>query len=225
MKIIASFILFIFSFNLSIAQNTESTWKTFEINETYMKKISKEQCMNKTISSLTDDCKSDVCMQNMSKTLLDCLVQSNGNALTYCLNYDLNYTKKCVENKIDGRTCYFVNYIKDLICKAPLSEVDELTKNLSPLDIFVTYGVIGEWSFDCTKKKSYAIFKASNTSLIGESYVDGKIIGRAVYADVKIVQKNTYSYTSHVYNNQGDFVRTVTGVTEIIFPNKQNKFI
>jgi len=209
--------------NITFAQSDSSSWKQSQLTEKFMQDISKEQCMNKTITSLTEDCKSDTCVKTMAGVLGDCLTWSKGSNITYCNNYDLNYTKQCIENKIDGRSCFFVNFMKEQYCKKPLAELEDKTKNLSPLDIFVTFGLLGEWSFDCKKKSNFTVHKAVDSKLIGEAYLDGLLSGRALYANVKIIDKNTYTYTSYVYNNKDELSRIVSGITKVNFPNKQQQ--
>jgi len=209
--------------NISFAQTESSSWQRSELAENFMQNISKEQCMNKTITSLNEDCKSEACLKIMAGVLGDCLTWAKGSRTTYCNNYDLSYTKQCVENKLDGRSCFFVNFMKEQYCKKPLAELENKTKNLSPLDIFVTFGLLGEWSFDCKKKSNYTVHKAVDSKLIGEAYLDGLISGRALYANVKIIDKNTYTYTSYVYNNKDELSRIVSGITKVNFPNKQQQ--
>jgi hypothetical protein len=72
------------------------------------------------------------------------------------------------------------------------------------------------------EKSNYTVNKAVSEKLIGEAYIDGVISGRALYANVKIVDKNTYTYTSYVYNNKDELSRIVSGITQV-FPNKQQQ--
>jgi len=208
---------------VSFAQTDSSSWQRGELTENFMQNISKEQCMNKTISSLTEDCKSDACVKTMAGVLGDCLTWAKGSRTTYCNNYDLNYTKQCIDNKIDGRSCFFVNFMKEQYCKKPLAEFEEKTKNLSALQVFVTFNLLGDWSLDCSKKRNYTVNKAAESKLIGEAFLDSVIVSRALYANVKIVDKNTYTYTSYVYNNKDELTRIVSGITQVIPPNKQKQ--
>ena len=209
--------------NISYSQTDSSSWQRSELTENFMQNISKEQCMNKTITSLTEYCKSEACLKNMAGILGDCLTWSKGSSITYCNNFDLNYTKQCMENKIDGRSCFFVNFIKDQHCKKPLAELEEKTKNLTPLEIFVSFNLLGEWSLDCSKKRNHTVNKAADSKLIGEAFIDGSIVSRALYANVKIVDKNTYTYTAYVYNKKDELTRIVSGITQVIPPNKQKQ--
>lgn len=222
MKKIAFFLIANLFCNITFAQSDSSSWRQSQLTEKFMQDISKEQCMNKTITSLKEDCKSDNCVKTIAGLLGDCLTWSRGSNITYCNNYDLNYTKQCIENKIDGRSCFFVNFMKEQYCKKPLAELEDKTKNLTPLDIFVSFNLLGEWSLDCKKKSNYTVNKAVSEKLIGESYIDGVISGRALYANVKIVDNNTYTYTSYVYNNKDELSRIVSGITQV-FPNKQQQ--
>jgi hypothetical protein len=215
--------LALLALNIATAQTESYGWKQSQLTEKYMSSISKEMCMNKTISSLTEECKSDSCVKTMAGVLGDCLTWAKGSNITYCTNYDLNFTKQCIDNKIDGRTCFFVNFMKEQYCKAPLTELEDNTKNQSPLDIFVSLNLLGEWSFDCTKKSNYTVNKAANSKLMSEAYLDGAISGKALYANVKVVEKNTYTYTLYVYNNKDELARIVSGITRVIPPNRQQQ--
>jgi len=209
--------------NISFAQTESSSWQRSELAENFMQNISKEQCMNKTINSLTEDCKTDACIKTMAGVLGDCLTWSKGSRTTYCNNYDLNYTNQCIKNKIDGRSCFFVNFMKDQYCKKPIAELEENTKNLTPLQVFVSLNLLGDWSSDCSKKRNYTVNKASDSKLIGEAFIDGVIASRALYANVKIVDKNIYTYTSYIYNNKDELTRIVSGITQVLSPSKQKQ--
>jgi hypothetical protein len=206
----------------TFAQSDSSSWTQSQLSEKFMRSITKEQCMNKTIASLTEGCKSDTCVKTMGGVVGDCLTYSKGNEITFCSNYDLNYTRQCIENKIDGRSCFFVNFIKEQYCKKTIAELEDATRQQSPLDIFVAFNLLGEWSFDCKKKNHYTVNKAAGSKLIGDAYINGAISGRALYANVKIVDKNTYAYTSYVYNNKDELSRIVSGITQV-YPNKQQQ--
>jgi hypothetical protein len=209
--------------NISFAQTDSSSWQRSELTENFMQNISKEQCMNKTINSLTEYCKADACFKTMAGVLGDCLTWSKGSSTTYCNNYDLNYTKQCFENKLDGRSCLFVNFMKDQYCKIPLAELEENTKNLTPLQVFVSFNLLGEWSSDCSKGRNQTVNKAAGSMLISEAFIDGVIVSRALYANVKIVDKNSYTYTAQVYNKKDELIRIVSGVTQVLPPSKQKQ--
>ena len=70
---------------------------------------------------------------------------------------------------------------------------------------------------------SYTVNKAADSKLIGEAFLDGVIVSRALYANVKIIDKNTFTYTSYIYNNKDELTRIVSGITQVIPPNKQRQ--
>lgn len=217
------FFFVILIFNISNAESDLKIWQEEELTEPFMRSISKDQCTNKTITTLTENCKSDSCVKTMGGILGDCLTWSKGSSITYCNNYDLNYTRQCIENRIDGRTCWFVNFIKDQYCKKPLADLEENTKKLTPLEIFTSYNLLGEWSSDCSKKSIYTNNRAYGSKLLEEKFTNKLISQKALYSNVKIIEKDTFTYTQYVYNNKDELTSIVSGITQVINPNKQKQ--
>lgn len=223
MKIFFLIIASVFVNSFAIAQQEDNAWQETQLNEIFMKKISKEQCMNKTLSSMKDGCNSDSCVKTIAGVLGDCLTWARGNQVSYCVNYDLNYTKQCIDNKLDGRACFFVNFMKEQYCKNTLSELEIKSKNKSPLELYKSQNLLGVWSIDCSKRINHTVLTAVDDKLISESYADNKLIGRALYANVKIISKDKLTYTSYVYNKNDELVRIVSGITSFTRNNTQQQ--
>jgi hypothetical protein len=94
----------------AIAENSsqfspETEWVQAELNEQYMKGISKNQCMYKTVSFLKE-CDSDNCLKTMAGVSGDCVTYATGSVDEFCKNYDTNFINAyCLSNKLSYRAC------------------------------------------------------------------------------------------------------------------------
>lgn len=107
-----------FAFITAIANDNGGPWKQAELTEEYMKALTKQQCMAKTIASLKTDCKSDACLKTLAGISGDCTTWGQGDYQEFCNSFDAAYLKRyCWSNDLDARSCMFLNIGKAVNCK------------------------------------------------------------------------------------------------------------
>lgn len=107
-----------FALITAIAGDVESPWKQSELTEDYMKSLTKQQCMVKTIASLKTDCKSDACLKTLAGISGDCTTWAQGDLQEFCTSFDASYLQRyCWSNVLDARSCMFLNIGKAVNCK------------------------------------------------------------------------------------------------------------
>jgi hypothetical protein len=96
-----------------------SAWKQIELNDAFMRTLTKSQCMTKTIASL-GECSSRECVKTLAGILGDCATWSSGALRTFCASYDLEYLQSyCSTNELDAQSCMLLKLSKDTLCRTP----------------------------------------------------------------------------------------------------------
>jgi hypothetical protein len=73
---------------LTLAQVQPMQWQQEELNEKYMRTLSKQQCMDKTIASLKAGCSTDQCLKTLSGIAGDCITWAGGELQQFCKAYE-----------------------------------------------------------------------------------------------------------------------------------------
>ena len=103
--------------NSSLADPPKAAWKEKELNERFMRSLSKPQCMNKTIASLKAGCSNQQCLTTMAGVTGDCITWASGEIAEFCRSYERNYLAKyCITNELDARRCYLLHTTKEIFC-------------------------------------------------------------------------------------------------------------
>lgn len=103
---------------LTLAQVQPTQWRQEELNETYMRTLSKQQCMDKTIASLKAGCATDQCLKTLGGISGDCVTWATGEMQQFCRTYDQAYIAKyCASNELDARRCLILHTGKSVHCK------------------------------------------------------------------------------------------------------------
>ena len=104
-------IIFLLSFLRAIIHNPGSKtemWKQEQLNETYMRSLSKDECMAKTINSLKS-CDSERCIKTMAGVTGDCVVYGSGEKENFCKNYEGKYIKEyCNSKQLSNSSCALI---------------------------------------------------------------------------------------------------------------------
>lgn len=117
MKSVWFCIIIIFISTIVYAGSKTDYWIQEQLDETYMRSLSKNECMSKTINSLKV-CNSDHCIKTMAGVTGDCLVSSSGKMEIFCKNYKEKYIKPyCLSKYFDDRTCRLFYAIDEVSCK------------------------------------------------------------------------------------------------------------
>ena len=103
-----------------MAQHDLTAWKQVELSESFMRSLTKEQCMAKTVASLKDGCSTNECLKTVAGVAGDCVAWAQGDAASFCASYDRNYLAKyCATNELDARRCLVLHTGKSVLCKSP----------------------------------------------------------------------------------------------------------
>jgi hypothetical protein len=96
-----------------------SVWKRNELNETFMRTLTKQQCMTKTIAAL-GECSSQECVKTFAGIAGDCVTWAKGDLKTFCATYDLEYIDSyCANNELGSRSCLLLRVERGILCKIP----------------------------------------------------------------------------------------------------------
>jgi hypothetical protein len=97
-----------------------SDWKQYELTEHFMRSLTKDQCMQKTIATLKNGCKSAECLKTLAGITGDCQTWGKGDIKVFCASYDTRYfAHYCVSNEVDGRSCWFLHETKPkVLCES-----------------------------------------------------------------------------------------------------------
>ena len=100
------------------AQAAASPWKQDELTERFMRSLSKQQCMAKTVASMKAGCSSEECLKTLSGISGDCVVWGSGDLTEFCATYDREYLSRyCASNDLDARHCIVLHVGKAVHCK------------------------------------------------------------------------------------------------------------
>jgi len=92
-------------------------WVKSELNESYMKSIDKNKCMEKTVSFL-NQCDTDQCLKTMAGVSGDCVTYAKGSTKEFCKTYQANFISKyCLSGKLSYRACKVIEITKSVQCK------------------------------------------------------------------------------------------------------------
>ena len=103
--------------NFTEISKQPTAWVQSELTETYMRRISKNECLYKTVSFLKK-CDSHSCLEIMASTAEDCLTYAEGSIAEFCVSYDTNFTDtNCTTGLLSKRACKVIKISKPLQCK------------------------------------------------------------------------------------------------------------
>jgi hypothetical protein len=94
-------------------------WQENELNETFMRTLTKEACMKKTIATLSrSGCVTKECLAAIGGATGNCLSWTSGDTAQFCVSYDSRYTDKLCGpgGGFDEGRCTFLNIVKRGLC-------------------------------------------------------------------------------------------------------------
>jgi hypothetical protein len=101
-------------------------WQQSELNETFMRTLTKDACMQKTIATLSrSGCVTKGCVAAMGGATGNCLTWASGGTEQFCASYASRYTDKLCGSggAFDPGRCAFLNIVKSGLCdKHPSKE-------------------------------------------------------------------------------------------------------
>ena len=103
---------------VTFADQRPSLWKQEELNEQFMRSLSKRECMGKTVASLKAGCSSESCLKTLGGITGDCVTWATGDVTAFCGAYDHDYVARyCATNELDARRCLFLHVGKSTLCE------------------------------------------------------------------------------------------------------------
>lgn len=100
---------------MAIGESDE--WTQAQLNEDFMRSLTKHHCMVKTINSLRL-CSTDKCIKTMGGVVGDCVTWASGDLGEFCASYDAKYLDKpCKPGDLNERACQMLKFGKEVICK------------------------------------------------------------------------------------------------------------
>jgi hypothetical protein len=122
---LAMYLPFLESFKLlpKVAPRLEDPgiWQHEQLNETFMRTLTKELCMKKTIATLSRyGCATKQCLVNVGGATADCITWAKGDKAEFCATYDNRYvTRSCGAGGLDQSRCELLDAIRRGTCAPP----------------------------------------------------------------------------------------------------------
>lgn len=108
MNTIKLFILLALMFS-QIAYSNETAWKQSELTESFMRSLNKDQCVVKTLYSLTSNDFDFEQTKTLAGITGDCVTWSSGDMETFCQTFVKKYINPfCGNNLLDARDCTII---------------------------------------------------------------------------------------------------------------------
>jgi hypothetical protein len=99
----------------AFATMSMTAWQQGELNEPYMKSITKDNCIEKTVISLKD-CDTNDCARTLGGIVGDCVEYSKGSMERFCSGYKVRHVDKfCVD--ANSKYCAVLKTVGDVLCK------------------------------------------------------------------------------------------------------------
>lgn len=98
------------------AEDKNDVWVQEQLNEPYMRFLSKDECMIKTIKTLSA-CTNDSCIKNMGGVLGDCVTWASGDEKNFCKNFEEKYLQTyCYSGYLDDKRCMVLQVLYQVVC-------------------------------------------------------------------------------------------------------------
>jgi hypothetical protein len=93
-------------------------WQHDQLNEKFMRTLSKDMCMKKTIATLSrSGCTTRQCQASVGGATGQCVSLATGNLAEFCAAYDTRYIGKfCAPGGLDQDRCKFLAVVKGGFC-------------------------------------------------------------------------------------------------------------
>ena len=99
------------------AMTTTSAWTQAELTEDFMRGLTKDQCVQKTISLLRT-CDTENCIRNMAGVLGDCVTFAGGDVGAFCETYQQTYVSpNCPDGELSPMSCRVLEVGGTVLCE------------------------------------------------------------------------------------------------------------
>jgi hypothetical protein len=94
-------------------------WKKSELNESYMRTLTKHQCMLKSVGTLKLGCRTRECLLSVGAIIGDCVHWASGDHALFCASFKTEYVGSyCATNDLDARACTVIHTSYESLCVA-----------------------------------------------------------------------------------------------------------
>ncbi len=96
-------------------------WQHDQLNQTFMRTISKDMCMKKTLATLSRaGCATKQCLVNVGGATADCITWAVGDKAEFCATYPARYSQSaCDAGGLDAKRCALLDEVRRGVCAAP----------------------------------------------------------------------------------------------------------
>ena len=116
-RILLMMIVLVPSLSVSNSDIEEEPWRQAQLNEAFMRSLSKHQCVLKTIRTLKDKCRDNQCVLMMSGVMGDCVEWGSGDMRALCADYDKKYIARyCGSGYLSMEGCKLLSVHKEVAC-------------------------------------------------------------------------------------------------------------
>jgi hypothetical protein len=96
------------------ASQRTSGWRQPELNEAFMRSLSKDECMAKTMTTV-GACTTNECAKNAAGIVGDCVTWASGSTEAFCKSFQDNYLNRYCSGKTE-RQCLIVRSLPPIFC-------------------------------------------------------------------------------------------------------------
>jgi 20S proteasome alpha/beta subunit len=112
--------ILVFLFLSNHAYSQDSEWIQSELTEGFMRSITKDQCIAKTVASLKQAGPDENLLKTFAGVTGDCVTWAKGTEKAFCESFKENYTRKlCSTNTLDARDCILLHTSYETTCMQP----------------------------------------------------------------------------------------------------------
>jgi hypothetical protein len=188
-------IITILTVGTSISAEKYEVWKQEQLNETYMRSLTKDQCMKKTINTIRDVCKSDNCIKIMAGVSGDCVTWASGDKRSFCKEYRNRYTKTyCLSGELDAKRCMLVYFGETTYCS-----IEEIPLQLGSANIVIPVPLdTSELCMDSGKTRNELENIISNKQRLLSCFINDEKWQNNSHEYIYLVMSNNNMFDKHV---------------------------
>ena len=114
--------LLLVAISAAYADPRVAPWRDEELNENFMRSLTKSQCMTKTVAALMAGCSSTQCLKSLGGVTGDCVTLARGDTASFCAGYEREYIASyCATKQPDPQICTFLTVAESTLCAASVA--------------------------------------------------------------------------------------------------------
>jgi len=129
MRSVRVILAIIASVNAASIAAAPTPWKQSELNETYMRSLTRSECVSKTLETFERDCGDDPeCLKTISGAFGDCIAWTPNDVGPMCTYLPTQTKPKCQAGALSPLQCKVLDALAIGYCRGKLPEVDSSTE-------------------------------------------------------------------------------------------------